>query len=263
MKLLRDQRVRPFVLDIETDSTIAPDENAQKQRATEFITSVGGFLGQALPLVQQVPQAAKLMSETLKYVAGQFRAGRQLEGVIEEFADDMAKVAQQPKPEDPAQTKAAADAEATKTRAMSDAQTAQADAAEKAANAQKTVLEANSKAQDDDLKRRATEQQEMDAAELRRIERDGKQALLGAEFDQKAQKHAQDMDIGVLQLRKLQLEIDRIGVQTEAVIKTTDAKIDQTNTQTDNSVRSTDASVQATAETTAIKADAAKQKEPA
>jgi hypothetical protein len=69
MKLLRDQKTRPFVLDIETDSTIAPDENAQKQRATEFITAVGGFMGQAIPLVQAVPQASKLMAETLKYVA--------------------------------------------------------------------------------------------------------------------------------------------------------------------------------------------------
>jgi hypothetical protein len=37
--LLREQRLRPFVLDIETDSTIAPDEDAQKQRATEFVTA--------------------------------------------------------------------------------------------------------------------------------------------------------------------------------------------------------------------------------
>jgi hypothetical protein len=113
MKLLRDQKTRPFVLDIETDSTIAPDENAQKQRATEFITAVGGFMGQAIPLVQAVPQSAKLMAETLKYVASQFRAGRQLEGVIEEFADDMAVMAQQPKPPDPAHAKAQADAQAT------------------------------------------------------------------------------------------------------------------------------------------------------
>jgi hypothetical protein len=259
MKLLRDQRVRPFVLDIETDSTIAPDENAQKQRATEFVTAVGGFLGQALPLVQQVPQAAKMMSETLKYVAGQFRAGRQLEGVIEEFADDMAMVAQQPKAPDPAQAKAAADAEATKTKAAGDAQLAQADAAEKMANAEKTVLEARTKAEQESMAVRVKEQQEADAAEARRIEREGKQAILSAEFDQKAQKHLQDMDIGDLQIRKLQLEIERIGVQTQAVVDTTEAKIDQTETQTDNAIRATDATVQATADSTAIKASAAKE----
>ena len=34
---LRDQKVRPFVLDIETDSTIQPDEQAEKQARTEFM----------------------------------------------------------------------------------------------------------------------------------------------------------------------------------------------------------------------------------
>jgi hypothetical protein len=263
MKLLRDQKVRPFVLDIETDSTIAPDENAQKQRATEFTTAVGGLLNQAAPLLQAVPQASKLVAETLKYMASQFRAGRQLEGTIEEFADDMAMMAQQPKPPDPAHAKAMADAEATKAKAVGDAQTAQADAAEKQANAQKTALEAETAHKDADLKRRAAEQQEMDKAEAARIDREGKQRLLDAEFDQKSLKHAQDMDIGALQLEKLRLEIERVQVQTDATIKTTEAKVDQTNTQTDNAIRTTDASVQAAADSTAIKRDAMKSKEPA
>src|SRR6185437_14874442 len=70
MALLREQKLRPFVLDIETDSTIQPDEDAQKQRATEFVTAVGGFMQQALQAVQLVPQAAPLMADTLKFVAG-------------------------------------------------------------------------------------------------------------------------------------------------------------------------------------------------
>jgi hypothetical protein len=113
VKLLREERIRGFVLDIETDSTIKPDEDATKQRASEFITAVGGFMGQAFPLVQQVPQAATLASEMLKYVANQFRAGRELSGVIEEFADDMKQASQQQKP-DPVAMQAQADAEAKK-----------------------------------------------------------------------------------------------------------------------------------------------------
>jgi hypothetical protein len=89
MKLLRDERTRPFVLDIETDSTIAPDENAQKQRATEFITAVGGFMNQAFPLVEAMPEAAPIAADMLKFVAGQFRVGREMQGKIEEFADQM------------------------------------------------------------------------------------------------------------------------------------------------------------------------------
>jgi hypothetical protein len=36
-----------------------------------------------------MPQAAPIAAEMLKFVAGQFRAGRELQGKIEEFADDM------------------------------------------------------------------------------------------------------------------------------------------------------------------------------
>lgn len=256
MKLLRDQKTRPFVLDIETDSTIAPDENAQKQRATEFVTAVGGYMGQVIPMVQQVPQAAKLAAETLKYVASQFRAGRELEGVIEEFADDMALMAQQPKP-NPEQVKAEAEAEALKTKTATEAQSAQADNAERMANAQKTTLEAQSKAQADDLAHKVKEQKEWEAAQERAMDLGAKQKLLDAEFDQKAQKHKQDMEIGMLQLDKLRLEIGRVQVQTDATIATTNAKIDQTNVQTENTIKTTDASVQAAADSTAIKKDQA------
>ena len=51
MELLRNDRMRGFVIDIETDSTIQPDEDAEKQRRTEFITAVGGFLQQAAPMI--------------------------------------------------------------------------------------------------------------------------------------------------------------------------------------------------------------------
>lgn len=111
VQLLREQRLRPFVLEIETDSTIQPDEDAAKQRATEFVTAVGSYIGTALPMVQQVPQAAPLVAETLKFVASQFRAGRELDGVIDEFADQMKQVAAQPKGPSPEEQKAQIEAQ--------------------------------------------------------------------------------------------------------------------------------------------------------
>jgi len=95
MQLLRGQRLRPFVLDIETDSTIQADEMGSKQRATEFIQAVGGFIGQALPMVQQAPESAPLASGMLKFVASQFRAGRELDGVLEDFARQVTERAAQ------------------------------------------------------------------------------------------------------------------------------------------------------------------------
>lgn len=117
MQLLRDQRMRPFVLDIETDSTIQPDENAAKQRASEFMTAVGGFMGQAVPMVQADPESAELATEMLKFVASQFRAGRPLDEVIDRYAQNVKDRAGQPKPPSPDQIKAEADAKAKMAKA--------------------------------------------------------------------------------------------------------------------------------------------------
>jgi hypothetical protein len=84
LALLRDDKLRGFRIDIETDSTIQPDEDAEKQRRTEFVTAIGGLIQQAVPLVQQVPELAPLVGETLLFTARGFRAGRQLEDQIEQ-----------------------------------------------------------------------------------------------------------------------------------------------------------------------------------
>lgn len=95
MALLRSQRLRPFVLDIETDSTIQPDENAEKQRRTEYVQVVGGMAQQALPAVIQYPKMAPVIVEILRFASGAFRAGRDLEGVLDEFAEDVREMTAQ------------------------------------------------------------------------------------------------------------------------------------------------------------------------
>jgi hypothetical protein len=108
MKFLRDNRMRAFTLDIETDSTIQPDEDAQKQRATEYLTAMAGIFQQAVPAVLEVPQMAPLMSEVILFANKQFRIGRSMETTVEEFADQMKQMASQPKA-DPAAAQAQAD----------------------------------------------------------------------------------------------------------------------------------------------------------
>lgn len=250
VKLLRDQGLRPFALDIETDSTISPDEDAQKQRATEFLAAFGGFLKEAMPAVEQLPQIAPLMSDTMKYVASQYRAGRELDQSIDEFADQMKAMAAQPKPPSPEQIKAQADAQS----AQADAADKQAGAQERTAKAQKMTLEAQSKAKDEELARNVATQEAMDAAQARQVELDGAKALsklqldaLNAKRADEAQKHAQDMDKGRLEIELLT------------------KKIEQSVVQTDNAIKTTDANVAATGDKVAIAKDAAKSKakEPA
>lgn len=184
--LLRAEKLRPFILDIETDSTITPDENAAKQRATEFVTAVGGYMKNALPLVETMPQSAAMVAETLKFITNQYRAGRELQGVIDKFADQMKAKAEQPPQPSPEAIKAQADAKAAEAKQQQDAQTAAADnaakgatAAKEQADAQATTLEADTKAKDADLARRVAEQEAADASELRTTE--AKVALLDAQ----------------------------------------------------------------------------------
>lgn len=129
--LLQDQRVRPFAIDIETDSTIAPDENAEKQRRVEYMTAVGGFLQQAVPIVAQVPELAPFAAESLRFVSGAFRAGRAMEDTIDALAEQLERRAQpQPDPMQQAAQQLAVEQQAAEVRRTN----AQAAKDERAAN---------------------------------------------------------------------------------------------------------------------------------
>lgn len=110
--LLKDQRTRPFILDVESDSTIAPNEEAEKAARIEFVTAVGGFISQAGQMVAQQPKTAPFVGEMLKFTAGAFRAGRELGGVIDEFVEQIKQVAVQPPGPNPEQMKAEAEMQA-------------------------------------------------------------------------------------------------------------------------------------------------------
>jgi len=104
--LLREQRLRPFILEIETDSTIQPDENAEKEKRAEFLTALGGTMQQLVPLVQMMPAAAPFAVEIIKFAVAPYRAGKSLDQAIEQFGEAVTGQAQQqmqnPQP-DPAQ----------------------------------------------------------------------------------------------------------------------------------------------------------------
>lgn len=130
--LLRNDKMRNFMIDIETDSTIIPDENAEKQRRMEFATTIGGMLQQAAPLAQQSPPLATLVAEVVKYVAQGFRAGRPMEQAIDNamrgVVQQITAAAQAPKPPDPAIEKVKVDAQLGEGRLQLDTAKAQEDA---------------------------------------------------------------------------------------------------------------------------------------
>ncbi len=90
--LLKNKALRKFRVDIETDSTIAADENAEKQARNEFVGAVGGFLQQAFPVVQAVPAMAPMVGEMLMFAVRGYHAGVQLEQTIENTMQQLAQM---------------------------------------------------------------------------------------------------------------------------------------------------------------------------
>jgi hypothetical protein len=101
IELLRNGPIRDFRIDIQADSMVQMDEDAEKQSRIEMLTAVGGFLKQAEPVVQQAPQLAPLVMEMLKFGITAFKAGKTLEGVLDETADKIKQQAMQPQPQQP------------------------------------------------------------------------------------------------------------------------------------------------------------------
>lgn len=96
--LIRDDVSRSFRIEIESDSTIQPNEDEEKQARIEFLTAVGTFLGQAQQLLM-VPGGqllAPLIGQMLLFGVRGFRVGRELEEVIEQTMQQVVQAMSQP-----------------------------------------------------------------------------------------------------------------------------------------------------------------------
>jgi hypothetical protein len=99
--LLKNEPLRNFQIDIETDTLVQLDEQADKQSRIEFLTATGAFLDRAVKAAQVSPDIAPLMSQMLLFGVRGFKAGRELEGVIEQFTQQMQDKLKQPQQQQP------------------------------------------------------------------------------------------------------------------------------------------------------------------
>lgn len=99
--LLRNERLRSFIIDVETDSTIEPDQQSQRQDRTAFVTAVTQYLMAAEKILMPAPQMAPLMGELLTFAVRGWKIGEQMESKIEEAVAMMSNAAQAPPAPDP------------------------------------------------------------------------------------------------------------------------------------------------------------------
>lgn len=94
MTLMRDKSRLLFRIDIETNSTVEPDETEAKASFNEFVGSVTGLMTAAGPIVAGAPYTAPLFAEFMKYGARVYDIGPEIEDVIDKVFETASQ--QQP-----------------------------------------------------------------------------------------------------------------------------------------------------------------------
>jgi hypothetical protein len=102
LELLKDEATKNFRIEVSSDSMVFQDEEAEKQNRMAFLGAVSSFINQSLPVAQSAPELTPLLMEMLKFGVTAFKAGKQMEGLIDETADRFREQAKkmegQPKP---------------------------------------------------------------------------------------------------------------------------------------------------------------------
>ena len=84
VEIMRNDKLRSYQIDVETDSTVFEDEEETKRTRIEFANTMGGFLVQAIEATRSAPEITPIAFQILKFVAGAWKVGRQFEDVIGE-----------------------------------------------------------------------------------------------------------------------------------------------------------------------------------
>lgn len=196
LELLREDRLRSYRIDVETDSMILPDEQADKANTVEYVTAVTGYLKAAGEIVQAQPQMAPLLLEMLRATSRRFKLGRELEEVIEKTVQEMTQAAEQarnqPPAPDPKMIEAQAKAQAQQQESERKTQEAQAKAGaeaakqEREAQAEMQSMELEAQAQ---VRAAALEEFKAQAKiEIERVKAEAKAALDRERFDFEREK---------------------------------------------------------------------------
>jgi len=206
IKLLRNERLRGFRVDIEVDSTISGDSQQEKGDRVQFITVVTQFLQQGMMMSAQVPEIAPLLGKFLQFGVRGFRVGRDLEAAIEDFTDQATKLAQQKQQE--AQQKPNPDLISAQADMLKAQSTAQSNKAKD--QRENTKLGMEGQKQEADLKQAAMEGQA--EVERQHLENQGEAQNAAAEAQQqqvenRAQQqqaavdmHMKNMEVGMKQI---------------------------------------------------------------
>jgi hypothetical protein len=125
IELLRDKRMAIYSLAVDPDTMAMVDYSAEQEARTQCITAIGQFMQAAWPLAQAKPEATPFLLQVMQWLLAGFKAGKQIEGVLDQAITMMANTPPTPPQPDPAQVKADADVKATMMKAGADVKATQ------------------------------------------------------------------------------------------------------------------------------------------
>lgn len=119
MGLLKNEKLRGFRIDVETDSTIAANDQAEKENVVEMIQAMSGLAAQVGPLIQEGVVPAEFLKSLLLFTMRRFRASKDIEEQIEQLEPPPPK-------QDPEMQKMQMEMQMQQQKAQQDGQLAQA-----------------------------------------------------------------------------------------------------------------------------------------
>jgi len=209
VQLLKQEPMRAYRVEVEADSLVDMDEEAEKASRVEFLGAASGFLQKALPAAQAYPQLAPLLGEMLMFGVRAFKAGRPIEAAFDQAVQQLSQP--QPQQPNPEMMKLQADQQMAQAKMQMDAQMAQVKAQ---AEMEVEKMRMQMQAQVDNNRQQAEAQQH-----AMKIDSEARLAQLNQQIEQ--QKHMNEMGF---QRWKAELEAaTRIEVAKLSATKAVDA----------------------------------------
>lgn len=191
-KLMQQDMPHGFRIDVEADSTIAPDEQAEKQSKIEFASTMLPLLQQLMPAVQAQPQFAPAAKETFMFIMRGFKVSRTLEETYEKMFDQMEHQPPAPPPGQGDPHAAAAQAAGDQAKAQVEAQGNQLQAQTEAQRTQAEAQTASQATQADAAVRLQTAQTQ---AQVQQQNNMANQALAAEKLKQEGVFRAADLQL--------------------------------------------------------------------
>lgn len=194
-ELIRGDACKSYRIDIEADSTVAADEQAEQAAITEFMRAILPLSEVLIPQMSQSGPIADFAGELLKFGFRAFPASRQIEEALEEFVEGMKKAPPQPPPEGKGKTVAETQMETGVEHAKIQAGTAETAAkidAQKQSDAARLIA-AQTEAAADREKARAENQLKIAELALKGREMVGKEALDSARLTRLEARNTQGL----------------------------------------------------------------------